>query len=36
MEDVLIRTALDVIQVIWLTAAFGVAFGSLRATWMEW
>ena len=36
MEDVLIRTALDVLHVLWLTAAFVIAFGSLRATWLEW
>jgi hypothetical protein len=36
MEDVLIRTMLDVCHVTWLTAAFCVAVGSLRATWLEW
>mgnify|MGYP003975783913 FL=1 len=29
-------TVLYVIQVMWLVAAFGVAVGSLRATWLEW
>jgi len=29
-------TVLSVIHVMWLIAAFGVAAGSLRATWLEW
>jgi len=36
MEDVLIRTVLDLLQVVWLTAGFTVAVGSLHATWQEW